>query len=67
MKGQSPIEISEKVELFSNWIGDYDDFCESSIRITKRELDGVPTVFDYAMNEIFDPKVTQKVIPFQKS
>ena len=45
LKGESPIEISEKVKLFSNWIGDHDDLFGSRIRITKREMDVAQTVY----------------------
>ena len=39
----------------------------SGIRIAKRELKGNPTVYAYAMNEVFDPKMSQKLLRFFSS
>ena len=63
-KGELSIETKNKVELYSNWIGDQDDLFGSGIRIAKRELEGAPTIYAYAMNEVFDPKVSQKLLRF---
>ena len=58
----STIEISERVKLHSNWIAAHDDLFGSCIRVAGKELPGLPTIYVYAMNEVFDSKINQKVL-----
>ena len=63
-RGDTIDEMVEKYKLFDHWLCDMDDMFGSRIRTAKKTLGNGKTVFAYAINELFDPSVDEKVIRF---
>ena len=56
--------MADNLKLYQSWIGDANEMCGSRIQIAKRDLDNGKTVFEYAVNEIFDPSTDEKLLRF---